>query len=153
MRPCLAASILNNVVPPNAMNVNRILMGCFLSVPSRVRCYHTIQYLQYLSILIKGKCKPINKTCESLDDHQIDWDCVFGPDSLEEVFQRGGTFTTCPSASKMNPCSRCDESCSSLGLPFCFSSFLWCCGVVSGRAHLIADYDITISALCKACDN
>ncbi|CAM9659706.1 unnamed protein product, partial [Ectocarpus sp. 12 AP-2014] len=41
----------------------------------------------------KGNCKPINIVCNALEDYQIDWDCVFGPDSLEEVFQRGGDFT------------------------------------------------------------
>ncbi|CAN0104949.1 unnamed protein product [Scytosiphon promiscuus] len=54
----------------------------------------------------KGNCKPINVVCDALADHQIDWDCVFGPESLEEVFQRGGDFTTCPTATKSKPCSR-----------------------------------------------
>ncbi|CAM9466172.1 unnamed protein product, partial [Ascophyllum nodosum] len=36
------------------------------------------------------------------------WPCcsVFGPGSLEEVFQRGGKMTTCPTGSAMHPCSR-----------------------------------------------
>eukprot|EP00752_Nemacystus_decipiens_P010979 g9756.t1 len=54
----------------------------------------------------EGQCKAINIVCDALEDHQIDWDCVFGPESLEEVFQRGGDFTTCPNATKDRPCSR-----------------------------------------------
>eukprot|EP00903_Cladosiphon_okamuranus_P018095 g16653.t1 len=54
----------------------------------------------------EGTCKKIDITCPALDDHQIDWDCVFGPESLEEVFQRGGDFTTCPTATRDRPCSR-----------------------------------------------
>lgn len=64
---------------------------------------------------VQGKCKPINIVCDSLEDHQIDWDCVFGPESLEEVFQRGGHFTTCPEGSKSKPCSR-------YGFPSLFST-------------------------------
>ncbi|CAB1114978.1 unnamed protein product [Ectocarpus sp. CCAP 1310/34] len=55
--------------------------------------------------LLQGNCKPINIVCDALQDYQIDWDCVFGPESLEEVFQRGGDFTTCPGATKAHPCS------------------------------------------------
>lgn len=51
-------------------------------------------------------CQSIDITCNSLKDNQIDWDCVFGPDSLEEVHQRGGEFTTCPKAKgSRHPCS------------------------------------------------
>lgn len=55
---------------------------------------------------MQGQCKAINIVCDPLKDHQIDWDCVFGPDATEEVFQRGGDFTTCPTATKDKPCSR-----------------------------------------------
>ncbi|CAM9098334.1 unnamed protein product [Scytosiphon promiscuus] len=54
----------------------------------------------------KGNCKAINIVCDPLPDNQINWDCVFGPDSLEEVFANDGHMTTCPTASVMEPCSR-----------------------------------------------
>lgn len=44
--------------------------------------------------------------CDPLEGNMIDWDCVFGPDSLEEVFERGGIMTTCPSATPTEPCAR-----------------------------------------------
>lgn len=51
----------------------------------------------------------IDITCDALDDGQIDWDCIFGPESLEEVHDRGGTFTTCTSPNSKRPCSRYDS--------------------------------------------
>lgn len=55
---------------------------------------------------LQGNCKRINTVCDSLEDHMIDWDCVFGPESLEEVFSNGGIMTHCPDGSKANPCAR-----------------------------------------------
>lgn len=49
----------------------------------------------------------VDITCKALAGNQIDWNCVFGPGALEEVSERGGFLTTCPSASKVQPCSRC----------------------------------------------
>ncbi|CAN0032916.1 unnamed protein product, partial [Sphacelaria rigidula] len=53
-----------------------------------------------------GECEMVDITCDALAGNQIDWECVFGPGALEEVHQRGGLFTTCPTGSKLEPCSR-----------------------------------------------
>lgn len=54
----------------------------------------------------EGQCEKVDITCEPLKNNQIDWDCIFGPGSLEEVDKRGGKFTTCKTATKLEPCSR-----------------------------------------------
>lgn len=68
-------------------------------------CVSLVQHGYLVSLIPKGKCD-IDITCNALDGNQIDWDCVFGPESLEEVHERGGQFTTCRDKSGKSPCSR-----------------------------------------------
>eukprot|EP00904_Undaria_pinnatifida_P008919 jgi/Undpi1/5157/HiC_scaffold_19.g08508.m1 len=56
-------------------------------------------------ILSEAKGK-IDITCDALADNHVDWDCILGPDSLEEVHERGGTFTSCRYKRSKHPCSR-----------------------------------------------
>lgn len=48
----------------------------------------------------------IDITCDALEDNMIDWDCIFGPDSLEEVHERGGEMTSCSWLGSVHPCAR-----------------------------------------------
>lgn len=54
----------------------------------------------------KGECEKIDVTCQELDGHHIDWTCVLGAGALNEVEARGGKMMTCPTGTKIEPCSR-----------------------------------------------
>ncbi|CAM9093516.1 unnamed protein product [Pylaiella littoralis] len=44
--------------------------------------------------------------CEPLSGNTIDWECIFGDGSLVEVEARGGKMVSCPTGTKVEPCSR-----------------------------------------------
>lgn len=48
-----------------------------------------------------------DKICEPLSGNTIDWECIFGGGaSLAEVEERGGKMLSCPTGTKVEPCSR-----------------------------------------------
>ncbi|CAM9733841.1 unnamed protein product, partial [Choristocarpus tenellus] len=46
--------------------------------------------------------------CYGNDDYSIDWDCVLGPGSLDEVTSHGGRIYPCSDASSSTPCTTFD---------------------------------------------
>eukprot|EP00752_Nemacystus_decipiens_P001582 g1543.t1 len=64
-----------------------------------MRCFRSLRLLVAVALcllgsttLVQGK---IDITCDPAKDNHIDWDCVFGPDSLAEVDSKGGYMTSC----------------------------------------------------------
>lgn len=56
-----------------------------------------------------GQCTAVPVTCEPLSGNTIDWECIFGDGSLVEVESRGGKMVSCPTGTKVEPCSRYEK--------------------------------------------